>query len=285
MITHIAEFIYCYLLRPWPLRPLTNWTIRQLLPKQILVEKAVIVLNPKDPVVSGALRFGVYEKAESRWFQSVCHPGMTFLDVGANIGYYTALGSHLVGLKGKVISVEPDPESFSYLEQTISANNSNNVLAFQVAASDKKTHLPLYISTENRGDNRLYASSEDRTEILVKAQPLDELLFEHDIDHVDLIKIDVQGYEPKVIEGLKKTISRSPQIVLITEFWPKGITDAGADAKVFLDNLRNLGLTLYELKSDGEISEIYDDYNLISRYQGRKYTNLIGRKQIKSSKT
>lgn len=285
MITHIAEFIYCYLLRPWPLRPLTNWTIRQLLPKQILFEKAVVVLNPKDPVVSGALRFGVYEKTESQWFQSVCQPGMTFLDVGANIGYYTALGSHLVGLKGKVISLEPDPESFSYLEQTISANNSSNVLAFQVAASDKKTLLPLYISTENRGDNRLYASSEDRTEILVKTQPLDELLFEHNIDQVDLIKIDVQGYEPKVIEGLKKTISRSQQIVLITEFWPKGITDAGADAKVFLDNLRNLGLTLYELKSDGEVTEICDDNDLISRFQGRKYTNLIGCKQIKSSKT
>ena len=285
MITHIAEFIYCYLLRPWPLRPLTNWTIRQLLPKQILFEKVVVVLNPKDPVVSGALRFGVYEKTESQWFQSVCQPGMTFLDVGANIGYYTALGSHLVGLKGKVISLEPDPESFSYLEQTISANNSSNVLAFQVAASDKKTLSPLYISTENRGDNRLYASSEDRTEILVKTQPLDELLFEHNIDQVDLIKIDVQGYEPKVIEGLKKTISRSQQIVLITEFWPKGITDAGADAKVFLDNLRNLGLTLYELKSDGEVTEICDDNDLISRFQGRKYTNLIGCKQIKSSKT
>ena len=285
MIARVAEFIYCYLLRPWPLRPITNWTIRQLLPKQILVGKAIVALNPKDPVVSGALRFGVYENAESRWFQSVCQPGMTFLDVGANIGYYTALGSHSVGPEGKVISIEPVPGSFSYLEQTISANNSRNIQAFQVAASDRTTQLPLYISTENRGDNRLYASSEARTEVLVKTQPIDELLSENDINQVDLIKIDVQGYEPMVIAGLNKTISKSQQIILITEFWPKGIREAGGDAKVFLNNLRNLGLTLYELKNDGEVSEISDDHDLISRHQGRKYTNLVGRKEINNSKT
>ena len=89
----LAEFVYCYLLRPWPLRQLTNWTIRKLLPKQVEIHGATVVLNPTDPVVSGALHFGVYEKAETRFFQSACRDGMTFLDVGANLGYYTALAA------------------------------------------------------------------------------------------------------------------------------------------------------------------------------------------------
>ena len=63
----LAEFVYCYLLRPWPLRQLTNWTIRKLLPKQVEIHGATVVLNPTDPVVSGALHFGVYEKAETRF--------------------------------------------------------------------------------------------------------------------------------------------------------------------------------------------------------------------------
>ncbi|MGY8649957.1 MAG: hypothetical protein ACKVKM_03995 [Verrucomicrobiia bacterium] len=50
----LAEFVYCYLLRPWPLRPLANWAIRQLLPAQVNFGEAVVVLNPDDPVVSGA---------------------------------------------------------------------------------------------------------------------------------------------------------------------------------------------------------------------------------------
>ena len=274
----LAEFVYCYLLRPWPLRQLTNWTIRKLLPKQLQIGEATIVLNPNDPVVSGALNFGVYEKAETKFFQTACHSGMTFLDVGANIGYYTALGARAVGPNGKVIALEPDPESFQYLEQTIAANAVGNVQAFPIAASDVPATLPLYISHDNRGDNRLYQPSGDWPKIEVEARPIDALLAENDIETLDFIKIDVQGYEPKVIAGLRDTITRSPQLTLLTEFWPKGIRDAGDDPGEFLKTLRELGLTLHELKANGELAELKDDNDLIARHQGRRYTNIVGRK-------
>jgi FkbM family methyltransferase len=274
----LAEFVYCYLLRPWPLRQLTNWTIRKLLPKQVEIHGATVVLNPTDPVVSGALHFGVYEKAETRFFQSACRDGMTFLDVGANLGYYTALAARAVGPNGRVLAVEPDPDSFGYLEQTIAANAVGNVEAFPVAASDAPAILPLYISTDNRGDNRLYASDGERPQVEVKARPLDTLLRDNKIDTVDLIKIDVQGYEPKVIAGLRETITASPNLTLLTEFWPQGIDEAGEDANEFLQTLRELGLTLHELQPDGSLAELTDDTDLIARHQGRRYTNLIGRK-------
>lgn len=274
----LAEFVYCYLLRPWPLRQLTNWTIRKLLPKQVEIHGATVVLNPADPVVSGALHFGVYEKAETRFFQSACRDGMTFLDVGANLGYYTALAARAVGPNGRVLAVEPDPDSFGYLEQTIAANAVGNVEAFPVAASDAPAILPLYISTDNRGDNRLYASDGERPQVEVKARPLDALLRDNKIDTVDLIKIDVQGYEPKVIAGLRETITASPNLTLLTEFWPQGIDEAGEDANEFLQTLRELGLTLHELQPDGSLAELTDDTDLIARHQGRRYTNLIGRK-------
>ena len=274
----LAEFVYCYLLRPWPLRQLTNWTIRQLLPTQVEIHGATVVLNPTDPVVSGALRFGVYEKAETLFFQSTCCDGMTFLDVGANLGYYTALAARAVGPNGRVLAVEPDPDSFGYLEQTIAANAIGNVKAFPVAASDAHAMLPLYISTDNRGDNRLYASDEERPQVEVEARPLDALLRENKIETVDLIKIDVQGYEPKVIAGLRETIIASPNLTLLTEFWPQGMTEAGGDAYEFLQTLRELGLTLHELKPDGSLAELNNDTDLIARHQGRRYTNLVGRK-------
>ena len=273
-----AEFVYCYLLRPWPLRQLTNWTIRRLLPKQVEIHGATVVLNPTDPVVSGALHFGVYEKAETLFFRSTCRDGMTFLDVGANLGYYTALAARAVGPNGRVLAVEPDPDSFGYLEQTIAANAVGNVQAFPVAASDAPATLPLYISTDNRGDNRLYASGEDRPQVEVAARPLDALLRENKIDKVDLIKIDVQGYEPRVIAGLRETITASPNLTLLTEFWPQGIDEAGEDANEFLQTLRELGLTLHELQPDGSLAELTNDTDLIARHQGRRYTNLIGRK-------
>jgi FkbM family methyltransferase len=274
----LAEFVYCYLLRPWPLRPLANWAIRQLLPAQVNFGEAVVVLNPDDPVVSGALHFGVYEKAETKFFQTACREGMTFLDVGANIGYYTALAARAVGPTGKIIALEPDPESFKYLEQTIAANAVGNVLAFPVAASDVPAKLPLFISHDNRGDNRMYSPGGKWPTVEVEAVPADDLLAENKIETIDFIKIDVQGYEPKVIAGLRDTITRSPKLTLLTEFWPKGIRDAGGDPNDFLNTLRDLGLTLHELKADGELTELKDDADLIARHEGRRYTNLVGRK-------
>ena len=279
----LAEFVYCYLLRPWPLRQLANWSIRQVLPARVIFGEAVVVLNPDDPVVSGALHFGVYEKAETKFFQTACRAGMTFLDVGANIGYYTALAARAVGPTGKIIALEPDPESFKYLEQTIAASAAENVQAFPVAASDASASLPLYISADNRGDNRLYAPEETRPQVEVEVVPADALLRENKIDTVDFIKIDVQGYEPKVIAGLRDTIVRSPKLTLLTEFWPKGIRDAGGDPIEFLNTLRNLGLTLHELKSDGELTELKSDDDLIARHSGRRYTNLVGRKGCKKT--
>ena len=85
-----AEFIYTVILRPPPLRRFANWILRSSTPKMVNRHGANIVLNSSDPVVSGALTFRVYERAETEFFLNAFRPGMTLLDVEtANIGYYT----------------------------------------------------------------------------------------------------------------------------------------------------------------------------------------------------
>src|SRR5690242_1737917 len=112
---HVAEFIYTVVLRPRVLKSLANAIILAVIPARVKRHGAVVVLNPEDPVVSGALATHIYEKPETKFFCQVCRPGMTFLDVGANVGYYTALAIARVGDRGKVIALEPDPENFQYL--------------------------------------------------------------------------------------------------------------------------------------------------------------------------
>jgi len=274
----LAEFVYCYLLRPWPLRQLTNWTIRKLLPKSMRRGNSTIVLNPRDPVVSGALFFGVYEKGETAFVQRALRSGMTVLDVGANVGYYTALAARRVGPSGRVIALEPDPESFEYLEQTIAANEVGNVNAFQCAAADHEAKMTLHISKDNRGDNRLYEPDPKWPKITVTARPADDILKDAGVGTVDFIKIDVQGFEASVIDGLKSTLAQSEKLVLLAEFWPKGLRDAGSDPKEFLERLRGHGLQLHELTPKGELVELNDFDDLIARHQGRRYTNIVGRK-------
>ena len=98
----IPEFIYCYILRPWPLREITNWIIKKLIPTKVKLGNASLFLNPNDPVVSGAIFFNIYEKTERKFIKSICFEGMRVLDIGANIGYYTTLLSQEAGDNGLI---------------------------------------------------------------------------------------------------------------------------------------------------------------------------------------
>ena len=276
----IPEFIYCYILKPWPLRDITNWIIKKLLPIKVKIGKYFLYLNPNDPVVSGAIFFKIYEKSESKFIQSACFKGMNVLDIGANIGYYTAIFSQLAGENGNVIAIEPDIESFKYLTKSINTFHYKNVLSFCLAASDSKKQLPLFLSKENRGDNRLYSTNQKRSSIIVNCLTVDELLKETKIENLNLIKIDVQGYEPKVLKGMKNVVKSSKGLTILTEFWPKGILEAGENPKEFLMMMRKMQFQLYELKRNGSlvILKPNDDNKFIEKYGGRKYTNIIGKK-------
>lgn len=153
---NIPEFIYTVLLKPTPLRAVANAVIRALLPAQLNYRGLRLALNPHDPVVSGALTFGLYETGEVRFFERILRPGLTVVDVGANIGLYTALAARAVGPAGRVIALEPEPETFGFLMQTIAANAFTNVEPHQLAASAAPGAARLFRNPDNRGDSRLY---------------------------------------------------------------------------------------------------------------------------------
>src|SRR5260370_41969929 len=160
------------------------------------------MLNPNDPVVSGALALRVYENTETRFFQSVCKPGMTFLDVGANVGLYTALALARIGGTGRVVALEPDRESFEYLRKTVMANHADNVTCIRKAAADYTGVTKLFVSENNRGDNRLYDNELSTGSYEVDVAPLDILLKELGIITFDLVKIDEQCFERRVLRGM-----------------------------------------------------------------------------------
>jgi FkbM family methyltransferase len=270
-----AEFIYATLLKQRFLRAVANGIILGVLPRAVRVGEATVVINPRDPVVSGALAFRVYEKSEIAFIRRVCKPGLTMLDIGANVGLYTALAGTQIGPLGKVIAFEPDPESFALLQQTAAANNLVNVQLVQAAASNSDGSALLFTSSENRGDNRLYHFEMTDGSVLVRTVKLDDYLEDSGISSVDLIKIDVQGYEGIALEGLERTISRSNNLRMLMEFWPDGLRRAGTDPLILLRRLSDLGLKIHQLGRRGDFFAISDWSTLIKRHPGRKYTNLV----------
>jgi FkbM family methyltransferase len=272
------EFIYTVILRPPRLKKLANAVIRRIVPRTLSRHGAIIVLNPNDPVVSGALTLGVYELPETKFFLRVCRAGMTFLDIGANVGYYTALALARMQQSGKIVALEPDPENFKYLQATIAANDGRIAVCFQRAASDHAGRMTLYTSSDNRGDNRLYANELCQGSCEVEVETVDSILTAIEIEAVDLIKMDVQGYESHVLAGMNDIIRKSAKMVLLSEFWPDGLRRAGSDPSRYLLDLQALGLNIFELTEAGEIVPVTNPDDLIGRFQGRRYTNVVGLK-------
>ncbi len=271
----LPEFTYTVLLKPRPLRAAANAVLLALTPAVVERYGARIHLNPHDPVVSGALALHVYEKPGTRFFLRAIQPGMTFLDIGANVGYYSALALARLGPHGRVVAVEPDPESFAYLRRTIAANGENRVTLVNKGLAAAPGTLRLYRNLSNRGDNRFYANDLAGDSIEAEVARADDLLAGLGIDRVDCIKMDVQGFEGQVLAGLERTIRNSGSLVMLSEFWPWGLGQAGSDPLEVLARLRQLGCELYELSADGSTVPLADPGAFIGRYQGRKYANIV----------
>jgi FkbM family methyltransferase len=277
----LPEFVYTVLLKPRLLRRAANAAIRASLPKCVRVGEAIVWLNPDDPVVSGALTFGVYERGEIAFFRSRFGADMTFVDVGANVGLYSAIALSTPGFRGRVLAIEPHSESRLYLQKTLQSNAApaGAALVCELAASDRPETLTLYENPDNKGDNRLYPDPLLRGEETVGADSLDNICRRHGISSAQFIKIDVQGAEAKVVRGASGLLAGSADCILMTEFWPYGLARCGADGLEYLEMLRELGFRLYELSgTSGVPAPVASARALVERTQGRRYANLVGLK-------
>jgi FkbM family methyltransferase len=284
----LAHFIYTEVLKPKPLKALANAILLRIIPETIQVGPATLHLDPNDPVVSGALTLRVYEHSEQALFAKYLHGDMTLVDIGANLGLYTAASMHHLDAGGRIVAFEPHPITYEFLQKSVAANQTNGracprVDTFNLAATPEPRNQELRLNPENRGDNRTYHGTyegkvEEWDTLSVEGRPVDDVLVELGIDEVNFVKIDIQGYEQKAISGFQKTLARSQNVILLSEFWPKGLEEAGGGATEYLQMLTNLGFTLYILnqKPYGSVTPLEDWDSLISSLPERKYTDIVG---------
>lgn len=143
-----------------------------------------------------------------------------FIDVGANIGKYAIMVGRRLKNKGKVIAIEPMPENFEILKKNIKLNNLRNVIPVKCALGNEEGEGFLYLETKGKGAHSLLSNSPYVTQnkIKVKIRKLDNVLKELKIEKVDLIKIDVEGFEAEVLKGARKTLKKyHPKIIF--EAW------------------------------------------------------------------
>lgn len=268
-------WIYTRLLSFGPLRSVTHALLRRITPPMLLLPEGTLILNRDDPIVSGALALGAYERETLDRWRELIRDGTTVLDVGANIGTYTLIAAHR-NPSGRVLAIEPSSENAAILEQMVRSNAFQNVTVIRSAAGATSSRGLLHLESDNKGLHSLIPSSTATGSEEVSVRPVDELLGEAGVQRVDLIKIDVEGYESKVVAGMSRVLERDHPAIIF-EFMPQWIVRAGDDPLALLETLRNYGYGFTILGDEGDADRDLSDFVPFLRTFKRRddYVNLL----------
>ena len=184
----------------------------------------------REPIGFYLLVDGVYEARAINFVLEQLKPGMMFIDIGANIGVFTLPAALKVGPAGSVIAIEPSPRVFPSLEHNVALNGFSNVRLVQRAAfnSDHQT-VPFYEAPVDQFGMGSLGSQFDAKPIPVLTQTLDHILSEQVIERVDVIKVDVEGFEAAVFQGAEKILTGNKPPIVVFEFcdWAEARVPAG----------------------------------------------------------
>lgn len=164
---------------------------------------------------------GVWEADETRVLAGLVRPGCRFLDVGAHIGYFSVV-AHASAPNVVVHAVEPSPSTASLLRLNLFANNVSATV-WEIALGDKRDTVGFTEADHNPGDGRVEPDMTSAN-VVVAVLTADEVFADMTFD---VIKIDVQGFEDEVLEGMQALIRRSPGLRVLVEFFPGALADRG----------------------------------------------------------
>jgi FkbM family methyltransferase len=208
----------------------------------VVVDGSTFYLQPDDNYLTQlVVRYGEYEPTETQLVRDVLKEGDVFLDVGANVGWYTVHAAKRVGPTGKVIAFEPEPSNLAMLKRNVEVNGLSNVVAEGVALSNAEGSFKLFLEKGNLGMHSLVLEHEGgKHYINVQTVRLDD--YWKGKGDIKLVKIDTEGAEGMILDGMRETLKRQKGIELIVEYAPDRLKQSGYDPDKVLGDLYKLGL-------------------------------------------
>jgi len=204
-----------------------------------------------------------------RWLK----PGMCVLDIGANIGWLTRIFAAKVGTAGRVIAFEPDPYTRGFLEHNV--RGFANITVSPIALSDTDEVSKLHLHPDCGTSNSLINFDSNAETVDVECRTIDSFLEANRQVVPDVIKIDVEGAEPKVLSGMRKTVRRLPELVLVIEFCPENLANGGYDLREYYAQLEGLGLCAEVIHMNGGTTPVSGIEDLMAQLGDKVYCNLL----------
>jgi len=224
----------------------------------------VIRVDASDIVGKHLYYFGVWEPNLTRWISRRLATGQVFIDVGANVGYYSLLASRLVGPSGRVIAIEALPQTFEALLGNLGRNAVANVRAVNAAAWDKREKLKIFVRQEGpTGATTLMSAWADqwhlRRQVEIEADRLASLLSASEIERARIIKIDVEGAEWHVISEMTAWLSQTaPDLEIAIELSRSMMSSQGKSLRDILATFAAFGFRAYRIENDYRASSCID---------------------------
>jgi FkbM family methyltransferase len=204
-------------------------------------------VNTDDKTVRDSLLvYGTHEAYQTEILLALAKPGMTFLDVGANIGYYSVVLAGIAGATGKIYAFEPEPTNLGFLCRNIDENGFKNIVPVAKALFDKDGAAALHIDSQHLGSHALSVQTGDGASCSLNVETItldtfaDRELGGH---RVDLIKIDAQGAEAHILRGGRRTLTTDKPAILL-EFEPQCLLNLGTQPEELLALIEELGFVI-----------------------------------------
>lgn len=195
---------------------------------------------------------GCWERWVTDTFLARLRPGMTVVEIGANIGYYTLLAARKVGPSGRVYAFEANPEVFQILFENLSINGLLDTVAIEnKAVVERPGPLQFYSLSRFHGSGSVTEFSreclskyhEEMRTIEVEGVSLDSY-FPEQMRRIDFIRMDAEGSEPRILRGAVRLLKQNPEISILCEFDPAMLEGSGTSPKEFLRELSQWGFSI-----------------------------------------
>jgi FkbM family methyltransferase len=201
-------------------------------------------VDPRDISVAPHLMLdGIWEPEITKVYRTLIKPDSIVIDIGANFGYFGIIAGTYVRSNGKIFLIEANSNLIPFIRKSIAVNGLDGVATVSnIGIADKETELQLqiigdYLGSSTFSGEQVEQSREDfkvTGHQKVRATTLDKYCAENKIKHIDVLKVDIEGYEETAYPGMQQIIKQSPNLKLLLEFTP----DAYAQPKKFYTQMR-----------------------------------------------
>ena len=190
--------------------------------KAVEVKEGVFWIDPVSQFAVSLVAEHGYEPEMGATLRRYLQPGGIFVDIGANEGFFTVQAAKIVGPKGKVLAVEPQGRLQEVIRKNVELNGLTNVTLVRSAVSDRPGEAELHISpSTNTGSTGLSQSTRYRVpHEAVPVNTLEGILDQHGIEKVDLMKMDIEGFEYEALTGAERLLKSGRIRAIALEMHP-----------------------------------------------------------------